>query len=107
MTKNEPVIRLFFAKMRAAFLELPEEQKAIFMRKDRENLDDLGMKAVMMIDCRWSNSEWDYIGIEQWPTMAAIRERERFERDELQVSMYVESKTYLGTAQSFAKYGKP
>jgi hypothetical protein len=106
MTKNEPVIRLFFAKMKAAFLELPDEQKAAFMRKDRENLDYLGMQPVMMVDCRSTSSEWDYIGIEQWPTMAAIRERERFERDELKVSKYVESKTYLGTAQSFAEYGK-
>lgn len=106
MTENKPVIRLYFAKMKEAYINLPEEEKLAFMRKDRENLDQLGMKAVMMIDCRWSNNEWDYIGVEQWPTMEAIDHREQFENEELDVSKYVESKTYLGTPQSFAEYGK-
>ncbi len=106
MAENEPVVRLFFARMKDAFLDLPEEEKIEFMRKDRENLDALGMKAVAMIDCRWSNDEWDYIGVEQWPSMEAIQARERFENEELNVCKYVESKTYLGTPQPFEDYGK-
>ena len=106
MAEREPIIRLFFAKMKEEFIDLPEEEKMAFMRKDRENLDELGMKAVMMIDCRWSNKEWDYIGVEQWPTMEAIDKREQFEKEELEVFKYVQSKTYLGTPQSFAEYGK-
>ena len=76
------------------------------MRKDRDNIDELGMKAVAMLDCHWSNDEWDYIGVEQWPTMEAIDKREQFEKEELEVFKYVQSKTYLGTPQSFAEYGK-
>jgi len=106
MTESKPIIRLFFAKMKEAFLELPEEEKMAFMRKDRENLDKLGMKAVAMINCSWSNTEWDYIGVEQWPSKEAIEKREAFEKDVLEVSKYVESKTYLGTLESFAQYGK-
>ena len=106
MAERESIIRLFFAKMKEEFIDLPEEEKMAFMRKDRENLDELGMKAVMMIDCRWSNKEWDYIGVEQWPTMEAIDKREQFEKEELEVFKYVQSKTYLGTPQSFAEYGK-
>ena len=66
MAENKPVVRLFFAKMKKAFLDLSDDEKFAFMRKDRENLDDLGMKAVSMIDCSWSNEEWDYIGVEEW-----------------------------------------
>ena len=106
MDESKPIIRLFFAKMKEAFIELPEEEKIAFMRKDRKNLDELGMKAVSMIDCSWSNDEWDYIGVEQWPTMEAIEEREKFEKEELEVFRYVESKTYLGTPESFTEYGK-
>jgi hypothetical protein len=105
MTENKPVIRLYFVKMKEAFINLSEEEKQAFMQKDRENLDHLGMKAVMMIDCRWSNDEWDYVGIEQWPTMEAIDQREQFENEELDVFKYAESKTYLGTPESFADYG--
>jgi hypothetical protein len=106
MAESKPIIRLFFAKMKDTFIALPEEEKIAFMRKDRENLDELGMKAVTMIDCSWSNEEWDYIGVEQWPSLEAIERREQFENDELEVFKYVDSKTYLGTPESFAEYGK-
>lgn len=106
MDENKPVIRLFFAKLKQAFIDLSEEDKLEFMRKDRESLDELGMKAVSMIDCSWSNDEWDYIGVEQWPSMDAIEKRERFENEELKLSLYVNSKTYLGTPESFTDYGK-
>ena len=106
MTENKPVIRLYFAKMKAAFESLSDEEKTAFMQKDRNNLDELGMKAVAMIDCSWSSDEWDYVGVEEWPSLEAIRSRERFENEELEVSRYVESKTLLGTPESFADYGK-
>ncbi|MGD8641394.1 MAG: hypothetical protein PVG89_12255 [Gammaproteobacteria bacterium] len=106
MAESKPIIRLFFAKMKDAFLDLPDEEKVAFMRKDRDNLDELGMKAVTMINCSWSNKEWDYIGVEQWPSMEAIEKREKFENEELNISNYVESKTLLGTPESFTEYGK-
>lgn len=106
MDKRKPVVRLFFAKMKQEFLDLPEDEKIAFMSKDRENLDALGMKAVSMIDCSWSNDEWDYIGVEEWPNMEAIEKREKFEKEALKVFKYVESKTYLGTPESFSEYGK-
>ena len=106
MTKNKPIIRLYFAKLIEAFYNLPEEEKMAFMRKDRENLDKLGMKVVKMIDCRWSNEEWDYIGIEEWPSIEALEKRGKFEKEELKTFRYVKSKTYLGTPESFAEYGK-
>jgi hypothetical protein len=106
MADDKPVIRLYFAKMKDTFGDMSEEERVAFMRKDRENLDRLGMKAVSMIDCSSSNDEWDYIGVEQWPSMEAIEKREIFENEELEVFKYVESKTILGTADSFDDYGR-
>jgi len=106
MAENKPVVRLFFVKMKQAFLDLSDDQRVAYMRKDRENLDKLGMKAVSMIDCSWSSEEWDYIGVEEWPSLKAIKKRELFESEELEVSKYVESKTYMGTPESFDDYGR-
>ena len=106
MAENKTIIRLYFAKMKAAFSDLPDEEKEAFMRKDRENLDKLGMKAIAMVDCSWSNDEWDYVGVEEWPSLDAIKSREQFENEELEVFKYVESKTLLGTPESFSDYGK-
>lgn len=106
MAENKTIIRLYFAKMKAAFSDLPDEEKEAFMRKDRENLDKLGMKAIAMVDCSWSNDEWDYVGVEEWPSLDAIKSREQFENEELEVFKYVESKTLLGSPESFSDYGK-
>jgi hypothetical protein len=106
MAENKPVIRLYFARIKEAFIDLPDEAKVDFMRRDRENLDKLGMKAVSMIDCSWSNDEWDYVGVEEWPSLEAIKKREQFENEELEVFKYVEAKTLLGTPESFDEYGK-
>ncbi|MEJ2471515.1 MAG: hypothetical protein P8Y96_10395 [Desulfuromonadales bacterium] len=106
MTESKPIIRFYFAKMKEAFGKLPAEEKIAFMKKDRNNLDELGMKAVSMVNCSWSNDEWDYIGVEQWPSMEAIEKREDFENEELDVSKYVEFKTILGAPESFDGYGK-
>ena len=106
MTEHKPVVRLFFAKMKQEFFDLPEDERAEFMRKDRSNLDGLGMKAISMINCSEFTSEWDYIGVEEWPSLEAIRERERFESDLLEISRFVDYRTYLGAPESFDDYGK-
>ncbi len=106
MTAKKPIIRLLFARIKEAFYKLSEDEKFEFMRKDRKNLDELGCKVLMMIDCRWSNEEWNYVGVEEWPTMEALEKRAKFEYEELEKYRYVESKTYLGTRESFAEYGK-
>ena len=106
MTESKPVVRLFFAKMKQEFFDLPEDERAEFTRKDRSNLDGLGMKAIAMIDCREYSTEWDYIGVEEWPSLDAIRERERFESDELEIARFVDYLTYQGVPKSFADYGR-
>nr|BDD47825.1 hypothetical protein 12 [Gammaproteobacteria bacterium] len=92
--------------MKEAFINLPDDEKMAFMAKDRANLDELGMQAISMIDCTDSSDEWDYIGVEGWPSMEAVAKRERFENEELQISRYVDYKTYIGHEQSFDDYGK-
>lgn len=80
MKNNNPIVRLFFARMKPEFFQLSEEERRQFMIRDRANLDALGMKAISMVDCTRRDEEWDYIGVESWPSMEAIEERERFER---------------------------
>ncbi len=107
MAEKKPIIRVYFAKIKEAFYSLSEEEKQEFMRKDREQMDELGMKLLMMIDCRWSSEEWDFIGIEEWPGIEALEERARFEKEELEAFRYAESKTYLGTGTfGIGEYGK-
>ena len=105
MAETKPIIRLLFAKIKDAFYDLSEEEMMAFMVKDRKNLDELGCKW-WMIDCSWSTDEWNVIGVEEWPSLDALEKRAKFENEVLQKFRYVESKTYLGTRESSADYGK-
>jgi hypothetical protein len=91
--------------MKEAFNDLPDEEKMAFMSKDRKNLDELGCK-FEMINLSGSNEEWQYIGIEEWPSMEAIEKRDKFEKEELEIHRYVEYKTIVGTRESSDDYGK-
>ena len=106
MAEKKPIVRLLFAKIKETFYKLSEKEQQEFMLKDRKNLDELGCKVLMMIDCRWSNEEWNYVGVEEWPSLEALEKRAKFEHEELEKYKYIESKTYLGTCESFAEYGK-
>jgi hypothetical protein len=102
MAEKKRIIRVVFGRVKPAFHELSEEEQQEFMRKDRERNEALGYKLRFMIDCSWSNEEWQFIGVEEWPrveewpSMNAIKEIEKF-YEEVEASKYAERKTYLGT----------
>ena len=97
MAEKKRFIRVMLAKIKPAYFKLSEEEQQEFMRKDREKMEELGCKLHFMIDCSGSNEEWQSIGIEEWPSMEAIVKFEKFHEEELELSKYVEYKTYLGT----------
>ena len=105
MAENRPIIRLMFVNMKEAFNDLSDEEKMAFMVKDRKNLDELGCK-FETINCSGSNEEWQFIGIEEWPSMEAIEKRVKFEKEELEIHRYVEYKTIVGTRESSDDYGE-
>jgi hypothetical protein len=105
MAENRPIIRLFFVNMKEAFNDLSKDEQMAFMIKDRKNLDELGCK-FETINLSGSNEEWQFIGIEEWPSMEAIEKRVKFENEELKISKYVEYKTIVGTRESSDDYGK-
>ena len=97
MAENKRIIRVVLAKIKPAYFELSKEEQQEFMRKDRQKMEELGYKLHFMIDCSGSEEGWQFIGIEEWPSMEAIEKIEKFHEEELEVSKYGEYKTYVGT----------
>jgi hypothetical protein len=56
MSENKPIVRVLFAKIKAAFYELSDEEQMEFMVKDRRNWEEFGCKVFMLIGCCWSTS---------------------------------------------------
>ncbi|UCC90632.1 MAG: hypothetical protein JSW24_00200, partial [Dehalococcoidia bacterium] len=82
------------------------EERKEFIRKDRTKMEELGYKLHWLIDCSWSNKEWQTIGIEEWPSMEAIEKYERYCEEELEAFKYAEVKAYLATPLS-TQYNQP
>ena len=97
MAEEKRIIRVMLAKIKPAYHKLSEEEQKEFMRKDRERLEELGYKLHFMIDCSWSNDEWQYFAVEEWPSKEAVQKIAKFHEEELELSKFVEYKTYLGT----------
>lgn len=97
MPEKKRIIRIMLTRIKEAYYELSEEEQQEFMRKDREKMESLGYKLLYMINCSWSNDKWQFIGIEEWPTMESIKAISKFHEEELNVLKYGEYKTYLGT----------
>jgi hypothetical protein len=105
MAENKPIIRLMFVNIKETFNDLSDEEKMAYMVKDRKNLEELGC-TFEMINLTGSNEEWQYIGIEKWPSMEAIEKRAKFEEEELDLQRYVEYKIIVGTRESSEGYGE-
>ena len=97
MTEKKRFIRVMFGKIKPAYFELSEEEQKEFMRRDHEKLEELGYKLHFQLDCSGLNEEWNGIGVEEWPSMEAIEKIEKFYKEELELSKYVEYKAYVGT----------
>jgi hypothetical protein len=97
MAENKRIIRVMFVKIKPAYYKLSEEEQQEFMRRDREKMEELGYKLHFMLDCSLSNEEWNFIGVEEWPSMEAVNQIEKFHEEELEASRYAEYKTYLCT----------
>ena len=97
LAEKKRIIRLMFVKIKPAYYKLSEKEQQEFMQKDREKMEQLGYKLHFMLDCSWSNKDWQFIGVEEWPSMEAIEKIEKFHEEELQSSKYAKYKTYLCT----------
>jgi hypothetical protein len=104
MAEKKPIVRVYFAKLKEAWFQLSEEEQIEFMRKDGEKLDELGC-TFTTYDCTWSNDEWQFFAVEEWPSIEALEKIAKFHDEELELSRYVEWNAYLGT-RVIEDYGK-
>jgi len=104
MAEKKPIVRVYFAKLKEAWFQLSEKEQIEFMRKDNEKLEELEC-TFTTYDCSWSNDEWQFFAVEEWPTIEAIEKLAKFQEEELEISRYVESKTFLDTS-IIEDYGK-
>jgi hypothetical protein len=94
--KRKPIIKVCFAKLTEAWFRLSEEKLEELEGKAGKKFEEVGGKAIVKCPSYMSNEEWNSFGVEEYPDIEAVQKFAEFLL-ELEWSMHIESKTYLGT----------
>ena len=96
MAEKKPIIKVLFVKPKEAYFKLSEEERKELGDKAMKDVEDVGGKWIAFCDCYWSNEEWVWFGVMEFPDIEAVQKHAKF-IEGLEQSRYVESKSYLGT----------
>lgn len=93
--QNQPVYKLYLAKLITETYHLPQEKRDELRQNRDAFLAQVGARVLLAADMAWSNREYDAFGIEEYPSLDALIEYHDYLR-EVNWNRYVFSKTYLG-----------
>ena len=92
----KPIIKVSLVRLLEAWYALsPDEQKA-FMAKSTANLAAVGGKRISWCDASWSNGEWQFFAVEQFPDMEAVQKHRELQNS-IHLSRYTHQMFLLGT----------
>ena len=93
----ETIYQLFVMRPTEAWYQLSKEEREKLLAKQAESSEKAGAKNIVFADAAWSNEEWMYFGVNQYPDLKALQEHTQ-RLDENQWFRFVKSKVILGTA---------
>ena len=91
-----PIYKFFKARPTEAFYALSQEDQQKLFAKIGDMLDTVGGKVVIACNSGWSNEEWPYFGVEEYPDIEAVQRLYALQQ-EVEWYRYIESETLLGT----------
>ena len=93
---GKPIYVFYRMKPTAAFLQLSKEEQGRVRAGMGERNEKAGTKHIIMLDTYWSNEEWYFAGVAEFPDIDALQQFERDQR-EANNALYVTSEIMLGT----------
>jgi len=98
MAEKKPIFRFLLLKIREAGYKLLEDEKKWkkLLEEDLKNLKEVGGKHIIDCDCLWSDGEWTFSSVSEFPNIEALQKHVKFE-EEHGWFRYFDYKFYLGT----------
>ena len=98
MAEKKPIFRFLLLKIREAGYKLLEDEKKWkkLLEDDLKNLEEVGGKHIIDCDCRWSDGEYAFSSVSEFPDIEALQKHAKFE-EEHGWFRYFDYKFYLGT----------
>ena len=93
---TQPIYKLWQARFTEAWYQLSDEDQQRLMGQVAEALDSVGGKELVICSATWSNEQWPFFGLEQFPDLEAEQRHSGLLSD-LHWLRYIESRTILGT----------
>ena len=78
---GQPVLFLWMARATDSWNELSEEEQNAMMAKVGESLDRVGGKNIVMASCEWSTPDFQFCGVEEFPSIAALQKHINDQRE--------------------------
>jgi hypothetical protein len=90
------VYKLFLARWTANWYDLsPDEQTALITQVDAA-LERVGAKRIVLGNSSWTNEQWPFFGVEEFPSVEALQEHSAILQS-LKLDRYSESMSVVGT----------
>jgi hypothetical protein len=78
---GQPVIFLFMGSMKKSWSELSEEEQSQMMAKVGASRDEVGGKGIVGAWCEWSTPDYQFFGVEEYPSIDALRKHIAAQRE--------------------------
>lgn len=89
------VYQLFLGRFTEAYYQLSEEERNQLLAKQSESSEKAGAKSIIFAESVWSNEEWQFYGVNEYPSIEALQKHTQRLID-AQWFRYIESKVVLG-----------
>jgi len=96
VSEKKPIIKVLFLKPKEAYFKLSEEERKELGDKAMKDVEQVGGRRIAFCNCYWSNEEWVWFGVMEFPDIEAVQKHAEF-IEGLEQFRYIESKSYLGT----------
>ena len=90
------VYKLWQGRFTEAWHQLPQEEQQRLFALVPQALEEAGGKTLVICSASWSNEQWPFFGVEEFPDMEAVQRHAQMLVD-LNWGRYIESRTTLGT----------
>jgi len=96
----QPIYKLWQGRFTEAWHQLPQQEQLQLLGKVQEAMKTAGGKPLAICEAAWSNEQWPYFGVEEFPDLEAVRHHQQI-LTELNWTRYMDSRSTLGTELVF------
>jgi hypothetical protein len=69
-----PIYKLWMMRLTEAAHQLSEEEQNAAVARTDEAMKEVGGKRVVLCKSRWASEQWEYFGIDEFPSIEAVQE---------------------------------